>query len=193
LLKISAMTKEEIKTILDEHEKWLNYNDTGEMANLSGANLSGANLSGANLSGANLYGANLRGADLREADLREADLSGANLRGANLSGANLSVANLRGANLYGANLSVANLRGANLYGANLRGADLSRAKGLYIFGPMPTSNRICIAVWHENKWMVQAGCFWGDLKELEAAVKDKHNCPIYMANINLLKNWKYEG
>ena len=166
------MTQEEIKTVLDEHEKWLNDSDTGARAYLSEANLYGADLGGANLSGADLSGA---------------DLSGANLSRANLSEANLSRANLSEANLSRANLSEANLSRANLYRADLCGAD-----GLYIFGPMPTSKRICIAVWHENKWMVHAGCFWGDLKELEAAVKEKHNCPIYMANIQLLKNWKYE-
>jgi hypothetical protein len=121
------------------------------------------------------------------ADLRGADLRGADLRGANLYGADLRGADLREADLSGADLSGADLSRANLYRADLCGAD-----GLYIFGPMPTSKRICIAVWHENKWMVHAGCFWGDLKELEAAVKEKHNCPIYMANIQLLKNWKYE-
>ena len=176
------MTQEEIKTVLNEHEKWLNDNDTGEMANLRGADLREADLSGANLSEADLREANLSGADLSEADLSGAYLSRANLSGANLSGADLS----------GAYLSRADLREADLSGAYLSRANLSGAKGLYIFGPMPTSKRICIAVWHENKWMVQAGCFWGDLKELEAAVKSKHNCHIYIANIKLLKNWKYE-
>ena len=110
----------------------------------------------------------------------------ANLYRANLSGANLYRANLSGADLSGANLSRADLSGANLSGANLSGAN-----GVYIFGPMPTSKRICIAVWTEDKWIVQAGCFWGDLDQLEAAVKEKHNCPIYLANIELLRNWKY--
>ena len=117
----------------------------------------------------------------------KANLSGADLYGANLSGANLSGANLSGANLRRANLSGANLSGANLYGANLSGA-----RGVYCFGPMPTSGRLCVAVWAENKWMVGAGCFWGDLDQLEEKVKDDHNCPIYLANIQLLRNWTYE-
>ena len=104
-----------LNEILEKHTKWLNDENGGERANLSGANLSGADLRGANLSGADLIGANL---------------SGANLYIANLSGANLRGADLRGADLIGANLNEANLRGADLNEANLRGADLYEAKNL---------------------------------------------------------------
>ena len=89
------MNQNRLDEILKLHKMWLNDEEGGERANLSGANLSEANLSGANLrwanlsranlSGANLSGANLSGANLSEADLRWADLSGANLSGANLS------------------------------------------------------------------------------------------------------------
>jgi hypothetical protein len=90
----NKMNKDELKTILDNHEKWLNDIEGGERANLSGADLRGADLRGADLSGAdlreaNLSGADLRGADLSGADLREANLYGADLRGADLSGADL--------------------------------------------------------------------------------------------------------
>ena len=88
------MTRNEISEILRKHKMWIDDEEGGERANLSGANLSGANLSGANLSRA----------DLRGADLSGADLSGANLSGANLSGANLRRADLSGADLSGANL-----------------------------------------------------------------------------------------
>ena len=126
------MTQSELNEILEKHRKWLNDEEGGERADLSGANLSGANLSGANLSwadlsGANLSGANLSGANLSWADLSGADLSWADLSGANLSGANLSGANLSWADLSGADLSGANLRRANLSGANLRRANLSGA------------------------------------------------------------------
>ena len=76
------MNKNEIKTALELHAKWLKDEEGGNGADLSGANLSGADLSGADLSGASL--------------------SDANLSGANLSGANLSDANLYDADLYGA-------------------------------------------------------------------------------------------
>ena len=114
------MTPEKLAEILAAHKLWLNDEEGGVKADLSGADLRWANLSGANLRGADLSGANLYGADL----------SGANLYGANLSGANLSGANLSGANLYGADLSWANLRGADLSRANLSRANLSGAKEL---------------------------------------------------------------
>ena len=78
------ISKEELKDILDKHNKWLNDEDGGERADLRGADLINANLTGANLRGADLMNADLRDADLRDADLIGADLSGANLRGAYL-------------------------------------------------------------------------------------------------------------
>ena len=93
------MNGEEIKKVLEKHEKWLN-NELGGIR----ADLREASIYGLNLCGVNLYGADLIMADLRVAYLIKADLREANLRGANLSGADLSGANLRGANLRGANL-----------------------------------------------------------------------------------------
>ncbi len=102
------MKPEELKAILDDHDKWLR-NEGGKRACLAGANLSRANLVGADLRRANLEWANLSGADLRGANLSRANLEGANLSGANLCGANLEEANLSGANLGGADLDEANL------------------------------------------------------------------------------------
>ena len=116
------MNGEEIRIVLEKHEKWLN-NELGGIR----ADLGEAALYGLNLSGANLYGADLIIADLRVAYLIKADLREANLRGANLSGADLYEANLSGANLYGANLRGANLSGANLSGADLREANFREA------------------------------------------------------------------
>ena len=62
------MTKEKLAEILTKHRAWLNDEDGGERANLSGANLSGADLSGADLSGADLSWANLSGADLKNGE-----------------------------------------------------------------------------------------------------------------------------
>jgi len=78
------MTRAELLAILDKHRKWVNGEDGGERANLSGVDLRDADLREANLCDANLTEANLRGANLAEANL-----SGANLRGADLSGADL--------------------------------------------------------------------------------------------------------
>ena len=82
------MTRDELKTILDEHAKWLT--SKGDKR---------ANLQDADLQGADLRGAHLQGADLQGADLQDANLQGAHLQGADLRGAHLQGADLRGANL----------------------------------------------------------------------------------------------
>ena len=88
------MTTNELSDILKKHKEWMDDEEGGERANLTGANLVGANLAGANLrradlTGANLVSANLKGVDLTDADLMAADLRDVNLKGANLVGANL--------------------------------------------------------------------------------------------------------
>ena len=127
-----TIATEELKKILEEHEKWLENPMTGKKAFLHNANLRGADLHNADLRSANFHNADLRSADLRGADLHNAnlwgaDLSGANLRGADLRSANLGGANLRDADLSGANLWGADLWGADLHNANLHNADLSGA------------------------------------------------------------------
>jgi len=121
-----------LKTILENHRKWLNGEPGGVKANLvradlEGANLEGADLTKANLEGANLEGANLEGAYLWGANLRGADLTKANLEGADLSSTNLSGAKLKNTDFSGADLRNADLRNADLSGANLGGTNLSEA------------------------------------------------------------------
>ena len=103
---MKKITKEELKTILEQHKLWLDSDgEKGKRANLTGADLTGANLTRANLTHANLYRANLTGADLTGADLTNAYLRCANLYGAILSGANLSGVDLTGADLSHADLT----------------------------------------------------------------------------------------
>ena len=102
---MSTYSADDLRQLLDLHRRWLDVEDGGQRAYLSGADLSWANLSGADLSWANLSGADLRGANLSGANLRGANLRGADLSGADLSGADLRDAYLRGADLSGANLS----------------------------------------------------------------------------------------
>ena len=80
------MKTDELKIILEKHQKWLN-NDDGERADLHGADLRGADLSGADLRYADIRDADLRRAELSDADLSGADLRDADLRRADLSGA----------------------------------------------------------------------------------------------------------
>jgi len=108
------MNRDELETVLNLHNLWMQGDSTGVRANLRGADLRGADLRGADLRDADLRGADLRGADLRGADLWDADLRGADLRDAALRDADLRDADLRGADLRDAALRDADLRGANL-------------------------------------------------------------------------------
>ena len=83
-----------------------------------------------------------------------------------------------------------NLEGkrADLSGANLNGADLNGAKSYYSFTAYDTSKRIVHCIKNQDTWMVQAGCFWGTLDELEAEVKSTHNSKVYLSNIGLLRS-----
>ena len=113
------ITNEELKVILDNHQKWLNHEVGGIRADLTGADLTGANLTRADLLHTSLTRAILIGADLTVANLTGADLTGADLTGAILIGAILIGASLTRAILIGADLTVANLAGADLTGADL--------------------------------------------------------------------------
>lgn len=128
------LTTEEL-AILHDHEKWLNGEKTGVMANFNTADLSGADLRTVNLCKASLRYVDLTGADLKKATLKKVDLTGTDLHGADLTGADLSGANLYGANLNRSHLSEADLYSANLSNANLARADLRKANltGAYLY------------------------------------------------------------
>ena len=72
-----TLTKNELNEVLRKHKLWLNSEEGGERANLSGAELRSADLRSADRRGAYLSGADLRGADLRGARLYRVNLSGA--------------------------------------------------------------------------------------------------------------------
>lgn len=118
------ISKDEIKSILSEHNIWVrSAGAEGKAADFERAHLKGVVLIGANLREANFQGANLYGAYLKKAGLERCDLKGANLRGANLRWANLKNANLKGSNLIRADLREANLEQTQLQGANLKMAE----------------------------------------------------------------------
>ena len=83
------MEQKQLKKILELHQKWINKEPGGKIANLWEADLREANLREADLRGADLREANLREANLREADLRRANLWEADLREADLREADL--------------------------------------------------------------------------------------------------------
>ena len=115
----------DLEEILKKHKMWLNDEEGGERANLSGFDLSYTDLFGADLRMADLRRANLSYTDLREADLRVVDLRWTDLIGADLRWANLKGVDLRLANLSGADLREADLRCADLNGVDLREASIN--------------------------------------------------------------------
>ncbi|MCQ2602440.1 MAG: pentapeptide repeat-containing protein [Clostridia bacterium] len=124
------MDTKKLKTILENHSKWVRCEKGGKKADLRYDDLHEADLRCANLCDATLYGVDLHGVDLHGVDLHKADLRGANLRDADLAGADLRCVNLCGADLCGADLAGANLCSAILYNAdlsmaNFNGTDLS--------------------------------------------------------------------
>ena len=138
------ITKQKLKKILEEHQKWLDHKG-GKRADLTGMTLSGIDLSGANLRGAiltqtdftsanfkntQLQGAYLDYACMYNVDLRNANLSNATLTNAYLIYAFLQKANLRKANLSNACLSNADLSGANLTEAKLIEANLNKIEAV---------------------------------------------------------------
>ena len=106
-----------LEKILKKHKMWLNDEEGGERANLSGFDLSYTDLSGDDLRGAYLCNADLRNAYLHNTDLRDVDLYHADLRNAHLYNADLRDADLRCTNLTGADLKNVNLMGikTNMY------------------------------------------------------------------------------
>ena len=156
-MAIFKPTREEIKTILDNHKHWLLVDCQGwenMRADLRNADLSGAYLRSADLSGAYLRSADLRNADLSGAYLSCAYLRNADLRNADLSGAYLSCADLSGADLRNADLSGADLSGAYLSCADLSGAYLSGAKGIEIACPSDGEFVGWKKAWHDDELVI---------------------------------------
>lgn len=176
---MKIVTENQLKEILEKHQKWCRGKNGGEQACLRKADLSEADLRGADLRDAdlrevcmykvNLYEANLCGADLRGADLSEADLRGANLEVSNLQEANLCRANLRGANLTEAILSDADLSGANLSAVNV-----SSVTGQSFVSIGNIGSRGAITIYHIDNNQVFCGCFKGTLQEFSERVRSQY-------------------
>ena len=91
---MKKLTQSEIREKLQKHNRWLNSEDDGEKADLSGSDLSYSDLRYSDLSYSDLSGSDLSGSDLRCSDLR-----GSALRGSDLSYSDLSYSDLRGSDL----------------------------------------------------------------------------------------------
>jgi uncharacterized protein YjbI with pentapeptide repeats len=121
-------SREELKCVLEKHEKWLGGQEGGQRADLQGADLREAYLNGANLRDANLVNANLQKANLGDADLQGATLSFVDFGGATLFNAKLQGAYLVGAKFLGspdgAVEDAMGLSGEQFAGADISGATL---------------------------------------------------------------------
>jgi len=81
-------------------------------------------------------------------------------------------------------------KGANLIGANLIGAYLGQKlkivgkAPILCIGPIGSREAYLMAYNTENGIHIQAGCFWGTLKEFGEKVKQKHRLGRYSAEYN---------
>ena len=208
---IRKITKKQLNEILEKHRLWLEDEQNGERADLTGADLTGANLTGVNLAGANLTGADLFRADLTGANLSRADLTGANLSRADLFRANLSRADLFRANLTGADLTGVDLTGvdlsrADLFRANLTGSNLmsTRLDGSHVAGTegvlsVSTQNPyVMFAFMEDGELLITAGCrrglkieeareHWAPENQKKWTKKTKEYGEIYLRAVDYLE------
>ena len=117
------ISDEELRKILNLHEKWLKGEEDGIRADLGWTDLRNMNLSHTNLTAANLDYAILENSDLSRSDFIRTNLSCANLKNANLSYATLDHTNFSNACLAGANLKGAYLNNTILINTNLDGIE----------------------------------------------------------------------
>ncbi|HAU88317.1 MAG TPA: pentapeptide repeat-containing protein [Lachnospiraceae bacterium] len=118
------LTKEELKNILNLHEKWLCDEVGGVRACLIDVNLKGRCLLGEDLRNAHLENVILKKSNLIDVNLSHAVLINVDLQAASLAGTNLSFAKL-----YKVNLKYADIRDTNFCGAVLE--DVSLRKSTY--------------------------------------------------------------
>lgn len=185
-----TISRDELNEIIRLHKKWLESNGNhGERADLRNADIRGADITYQDLNRVNFGGSIITNCDFTGTDLR-----GCHFHGTDIIDCQLRSCDLRAAIFKGCLLKRSDLYASNIRLSDLSGCYLTGCSNILSYGPMPTSGRIIYAIWHgaETGWMVQAGCFWGNLDVLEKRVKETHNCPVYLDTINILRNHKPE-
>ena len=109
-----AVDADELRALLEAHERFVAGAAGGKKANLAGRSLAGRDLSNLVLKDAELTDAVLYGAVLKFADLQRANFYCADLRNIDARYANFGSADMRGAVLANSNLSFAKLDRADL-------------------------------------------------------------------------------
>ena len=146
----------ELNKILEKHKKWLNNEENGERADLSGVNLRGVDLRYVKLQCADLQRANLQYADLRGINLKDSYLISTNL-----SGADLGDANLEGADLRNTNLQYAHLQNANLSHSKLDDTNFKHSIRPWLITANHIGSRFSETLYFADKDNVRCGC-WND-------------------------------
>lgn len=135
---MKTYTPDQMRAIIDLHDKWLRGEDGGVRADLSDSDL--------------------RGSVLHARNLRDSVLHGSDLRDSVLHGSDLS----------GSDLSDSDLRGSNLNDSVLHGSNLSGASGIVPLPVGdPRGYRPC-AVLRADGWRIQGGCAWFTVAEARA-------------------------
>jgi len=181
------------KTLLRTVETAVKQGISLMRADLRGADLRRCDLRDSDLRDSDLREADLRGCDLRGCDLRRCDLRDSDLRDSDLRGCDLRRCDLRDSDLRDSDLRRAYLRGADLGEADLKGADLRGAKNVLCISPIGSRGDALYAVIHPKTVMIKTGCWWGDIKNFQAAVKKTHNnnecAQEYFAAITFITQW----
>lgn len=105
------LVQEEVETIADLHQKWLEAKPGGYRADFSRQDLTGCDLSGLNFSGACFAYANMNGVISHRTNFSGAFFHATDLKAADLAFGNFSYANFTGAILTNANLFRTRLAG----------------------------------------------------------------------------------
>ena len=103
-LNLRKISEDDLREILEKHEKWLNDEDGGEKADMQQSDMQRANMQRANMQRANMKWADMRGVDMQQSDMRGADMRGANMQWADMRGADMQWADMRGADMRGVDL-----------------------------------------------------------------------------------------
>lgn len=88
-LNFRKISEDELREILEKHEKWLHNDTNGEKASLLWADMRGVDMRGVYLQGADMRVSNMQGVDMRGGDLRWSDMQGANMQGADMRGVDI--------------------------------------------------------------------------------------------------------
>lgn len=176
------MRKDKFTLLISEHNRFLRTGGKlGVKMDIKDINFERCRLEGESIGGIKIINSNMSYLTFNRCDMKRVILKGSNISHVHFNECDLS----------GADFTNTVACDTNFYRCDFFGA-----KGIRVFGPMPTSGRMITSIWHDRKeytgWMVSAGCFWGNLDDLEAEVEANHGCSFYLSIIKLLRENPYQ-